>query len=111
MSYESPINVNVDLAKQVADWNDNQIVAQIRMHVDVNKDELVKALAYDRHQYEKGYADAKKELETPQGRWLPEGGPDWTGYQCNRCGDHALEIDGVEIRSKFCPHCGAKMEV
>lgn len=49
-------------------------------------------------------------VEPTKGKWLPEGVPDWTGYQCNRCGDHALEIDGVEIRSKFCPNCGAEME-
>ena len=49
-------------------------------------------------------------METkPKGRWLEEGVPDWTGYQCDRCGGRALEIDGVEIRSKFCPHCGADM--
>lgn len=29
----------------------------VRMGVNVDKDELVKALAYDRGQYEKGYAD------------------------------------------------------
>lgn len=30
---------------------------QQQMHVDINKDELIRALQYDRNQYEKGYHD------------------------------------------------------
>lgn len=41
----------------------------------------------------------------PKGEWLPDAG----GYQCNKCFDHALEINGIEIRSNFCPNCGADM--
>ena len=36
---------------------DNAIMAQVRMYVDVNKEELLKALDYDRKQYEAGYND------------------------------------------------------
>lgn len=31
----------------------------VKMGVNVDKEELLKALAYDRHQYEKGYADGR----------------------------------------------------
>lgn len=63
MSYEPPITLFEDLANQIAEWKDNQIVAQVRMYVDVDKAELIKALNYDRQQYEKGYEDAKKIFE------------------------------------------------
>lgn len=45
------------------------------------------------------------EPQRPQGEWVPDAG----GYQCNKCFDHALEINGIEIRSNFCPNCGADM--
>lgn len=32
----------------------------VKMGVNVDKEELLKALAYDRHQYEKGYADGRR---------------------------------------------------
>lgn len=38
--------------------------------VNVDKDELIKALAYDRQQYEKGYADAKEKYQRPHGEWI-----------------------------------------
>lgn len=41
----------------------------------------------------------------PKGEWLPDAG----GYQCNKCFNHALEINGIEIRSNFCPNCGTDM--
>ena len=68
MSYEPPITLFEDLANQIAEWKDNQIVAQVRMYVDVDKAELIKALNYDRQQYEKGYEDAKKIFEKKKRR-------------------------------------------
>ena len=63
--YESPINV-------ISQWVDEQIkeqqkqeetaiVAEItkKIGVDVDKAELIRALNYDRHQYEKGYVDGR----------------------------------------------------
>lgn len=44
---------------------DNNIIKAIQdVAVDVDKDELIKALAYDRNQYDKGFSDA-----TP--KWIP----------------------------------------
>lgn len=44
---------------------DNNIIKTIMdVAVDVDKDELIKALQYDRNQYEKGFSDA-----TP--KWIP----------------------------------------
>lgn len=65
--YESPINILKDatdkILKQYNDDIENKIVYEIeeRYAIDVNKEELIKALAYDREQYSKGYADGRHE--------------------------------------------------
>lgn len=57
--YESPITVNyIDgIIKQIQENNELQIMQQIKTVVDIDKEELIKALNYDRGQYNKGYAD------------------------------------------------------
>lgn len=50
--------------------------------------------------------------ERKTGRWIPQKGG---GLCCSECGGYALdEPDGnfvhVAVPSKFCPHCGARME-
>lgn len=59
MTYESPITVlTEELTSKVPEELDNQIVGAIlRVGIVVNKDELLKALKYDREQYDKGYKD------------------------------------------------------
>lgn len=63
--YECPIT---EMVKKVTDsiieQRENAIVAQISeaIGLEVDKQELIKALQYDRQQYEKGYADAKAEF-------------------------------------------------
>lgn len=59
MTYESPITVLTEkLTSKVSEELDNQIVGEVlRVGIDVNKDELLKALKYDREQYDKGYKD------------------------------------------------------
>lgn len=64
MAYESPVeviqNMMDPIIKSIEESRENAIVAQISevYGVSVNKEELAKALAFDRGQYEKGYADA-----------------------------------------------------
>ena len=60
MSYESPINIY--MTRLVTEMDDYVVKKVLRLGVDVNKDELVKALTYDREQYEKGYADRDAEI-------------------------------------------------
>lgn len=69
--YESPIKVewNHRLAEEAEEairklMNDEEahIMYKVNLVVDVDRDELLKALQYDRHQYEKGYADRDAEL-------------------------------------------------
>lgn len=57
--YQSPIEmIYTDIQTQIKEEADKSIyeaVQQCEIHVD--KDELIKALQYDRRQYERGYLD------------------------------------------------------
>lgn len=51
--YESPIEITTD---EMQIFYDNEIINAVQKHnVRVDKDELLKALKYDREQYEKGF--------------------------------------------------------
>ena len=55
--YKPPIEIFTDELKF---YYDNNIVEAVqRYDINVDKDELLKALRYDRQQYEKGFADGK----------------------------------------------------
>ena len=66
--YKSPINIIIDeMHIKFAESIEQKIfqaIQDIEIHID--KDGLIKALKYDRDQYEKGYADAKAETH-----WIP----------------------------------------
>lgn len=57
--YESPINLFIrDIASEVDKQIEATVVTAIqKIGIDVDKDELVKALNYDRKQYGEGYED------------------------------------------------------
>lgn len=60
MAYESPINVwwSDTRIEQLRDEYDNLIIKAVKnVCPEVDRDELIKALEYDRGQYEKGFAD------------------------------------------------------
>ena len=72
MSYESPITaIYEQIATQINQDFEDRIMAEVKMKVDVdvNKEELLKALNYDREQYQKGVEDAKRVLK-PKCRFL-----------------------------------------
>lgn len=58
--YESPINVAIDDLKMQVEGEICRAVQTIGVKVD--KEELLKALQYDRGQYDKGYKDGIKEF-------------------------------------------------
>ncbi len=64
--YESPIEVCCtmdDVFQKINEGTGNEVYeAVVRVGVNVHKDELIKALRYDRNQYEKGYVDGIKEF-------------------------------------------------
>ena len=60
--YKSPIDMITEdfttkIAREVGEDFDNKLYLAIKHVVNVDKDELIKALAYDRDQYNKGYLD------------------------------------------------------
>ena len=60
--YESPINlIYGGLTTKITEDIDNAILTVIqKLDIDVDKEELIKALNYDRDQYRKGYMDELK---------------------------------------------------
>lgn len=57
MSYKSPIDI---IQEEMRTKFDNKILETvINVGIKVNKDELIKALEYDRNQYLEGYKEAK----------------------------------------------------
>ena len=60
MSYESPIKICMD---EMHIEFENQICKAVQnVGITVDRDELLRALKYDREQYLKGYADRDKEI-------------------------------------------------
>ena len=58
--YDSPIHrIFDDIQYQMVQHGENQIMEAVqKCNIIVDKDELIKALRYDRDQYDKGYRDA-----------------------------------------------------
>lgn len=64
--YESPVKI---IAENVQMQLEDNVVSTIqKLGIDINKEELIKALDYDRQQYIKGYADGKHDA---QFQWIP----------------------------------------
>lgn len=98
--YKSPIElISGELRTEIK----NKISKSIQdVGVSVDKEELIKALAYDRQQYEKGYEDGK--AEKVYGVWIEA---DYGYFHCSECG---YEYDSPEYITPYCPNCGAKMD-
>ena len=76
--YENPITVYAqEISNHMAIERENIITAKISetIGININREELIEALNYDRNQYEKGYADAKAEYE-PKWTRVEDGLPD-----------------------------------
>ena len=76
MMYKSPIEIVVaettdSLAERAARNLDEQIYIAIqKCGVEVNKEELLRALSYDRNQYDEGYEDGFRD-GVEADRWIP----------------------------------------
>ena len=64
MMYKSPIEIKLnDIVSEAAEKADEYIVRFVQqVGVNVDKDELIKALKYDRGQYENGWNDRDNEI-------------------------------------------------
>lgn len=65
--YKPPVKIYEQMVNEINTDFENEVMIKINAIVDVDKEELVKALNYDRDQYHKGFEDgmlsAKSELE------------------------------------------------
>ncbi len=90
--YKSPIDVMIaDIQHQIAQQQDEEIYkAVVSVGINVDKDELIRALQYDRYQYDKGYADGTRDAEQ---KWIPvtERLPEESGEYLAYCGGY----DGI----------------
>ena len=119
--YDSPIKL-IDrivnqFTEQINEATDESIykaVLEVGVHVD--KDELIKALRYDRGQYERGFLDGMFSVQN-EGEWIYHGcvsSYDGTksGYSCSKCSafvdEEVFDTDG--FHKKHCGNCGAKMK-
>lgn len=108
MRYESPIKV---MQTSIKHQMEGEIMkAVVKFGVDVDKDELVKALRYDRGQYEKGYADGYEAAHLRHGKWVAFGAEFYrTKWYCSECGRiETFHKDDLH-NYPYC-HCGAKMD-
>lgn len=61
MSYKSPIDIIQETMR--IDFDNEILKSVINVGIKVNKDELIKALEYDRNQYLQGYKESKEIYE------------------------------------------------
>ena len=101
--YESPISM---FTKQLRDDLDNGILQAVhRVGIVVDKAELLKALSYDRDQYEKGFQDGISHNVVRHARWIAQDDT-FTRFMCSEC-----ELKNYDGYGKYCPNCGARMDL
>lgn len=104
MSYQSPISIIYqDMMHKLNESLEQNVCTAIQRYgIEVDKDELIKALQYDRQQYDKGYSDAMmsavKVVRCKDCKWFRDSnGIDGFCY-CDRiyrrCGTHWFCADG-----------------
>lgn len=121
--YESPIEMLVsDIRHQIVKQQDDEIYKAVLHYVpNVNKEELIRALKYDREQYQKGYADGKADAGSAvkHGEWIEEEKrPKGMRFICSECAKIAYFPQPTRDKKwvkrcgyKYCPNCGAIMDM
>ena len=114
-NYESPIiRIQNQLLKEMIKKEEDQFMCEVRQTIgyNIDKSELIKALNYDRDQYEKGYQDGKTDAQKV-GHWI-ERVDEWgdTYYECSSCKEEFTLIEGTPADNlyNYCPECGAYMK-
>lgn len=114
MAYESPIHVyTTEISQKIGEECDRIVFEEIKkVGVYVEKNELIKALEYDRDQYQKGFRDGRLSVERKTGMWIGEGDGYADGnmvydmWSCGCCGTRFDEWK-EEPDWKYCPVCGS----
>ena len=107
-AYKSPVELMVDQVMDRLDQEiENAVNLSINYEIKVNKEEMIKALQYDRDQYRIGYEQGKKDA-IRHGHWRKSGNI----YICDGetgCGFAMSEEQWYQAHFA-CPACGAKMD-
>ena len=105
MSYESLIEVITNQMQITSEIHlGKEIIKAVQgVGVNVNKAELLRALAYDREQYEKGYADGKAYRDDPVDL-ISHDSEGWE-FECPVC--HTAVYNG----QKYCIECGRAVKM
>ncbi len=113
--YKSPIEIYTEnTLKEIVKQRDGYIFQEVqRIGVDVDKEELLRALKYDRNQYDAGYADGQRDAVV-HGRWIVD--TEHLRANCSECGKMLRFSDEMQIaflrdEERFCYFCGAKMDL
>lgn len=103
MNYKSPIEV---IQTQLHNSIEGEIYkAVIGVGVHVDKEELMKALQYDRNQYIKGYKDRDQEIVRCQECKHGEPSVDIDGDPCIHCRNRLTGIGNINIQPEwFCAY-------
>jgi len=121
--YKSPIELIVtDIEYQVKEKCEEACYEAVLHYIpNVDREELIRALQYDRQQYEQGYRDAVRDkdlVEVVHGQWevvhgviTPGGDP---LLRCPRCrsreSEHCGGIECNRAHWNYCPICGMTMD-
>ncbi len=98
--YETPIKL---IKQQMETEIEGMVLRAVqRVGVDVDKEELIRALEYDRGQYEKGYRDGSTDAVVHARLVYSD------GYIIPKCS--ACESNVADSSWAFCPHCGAMLD-
>lgn len=102
--YKSPVELYVrDIKQQMTEkLEETCYTAVIEYFPNVDKDELIRALQYDRQQYEQGYRDAKDEIVRCKDCWK------W--YPYNGGGSHDCLYCGYPEENDYCSDGERKTE-
>ena len=106
LHYEEPTfveRITQDCDKMIT----NAVIQAVqKVGIDVDRRELLKALQYDRGQYEEGYQAARMKFERPKGEWKNYSDE---GYvECPFC-ESATCCDNNIDDLHYCFSCGADM--
>ena len=119
MAYESPIKINFQegipefrtFHEEINEKLECRIMASVqeKMAIEINKPELLRALSYDRDQYNKGYEEGYQDgyraminERTDPAEWI-ETDHKGTPYLCPKCQCFS------NLRYYWCPWCGKDM--
>ena len=110
--YESPLKrIFDDYESKIVKAEEDRLMIKVKevLGVDIDKEELTKALMYDRNQYIIGYGNCLKDHMT--GKWNPEDGI--TRPHTDNRGAEPKDVTDENYHKDYdtisCPHCGCTL--